>query len=186
MKISKLYWLLITKIFYKMKFKKVGNNSIIIKPIQLDETNSISIGDNVRICYGSWLMGNCDCDKTFEICNNVCIGHYAHIVARNHVSIKENALIADKVFITDCTHTYEDINIPIKDQEIIIYKNVSIGEDSWIGENVSILGASIGKHSVIGANSVVIDDIPDYCVAVGSPAKVVKKYNFETNKWIKL
>ena len=60
---------------------------------------------------------------------------------------------------------------------------VTIGEDSWIGENVCICGASIGKHCVIGANSVVTKDIPDYCVAAGIPAKVIKKYNFEKNSW---
>ena len=63
-------------------------------------------------------------------------------------------------------------------------RSVSIGDGSWIGENVCILGANIGKHSVIGANSVVLQDIPDYCVAVGSPARVVRKYDFETKKWV--
>ena len=48
-----------------------------------------------------------------------------------------------------------------------------------------ILGASVGKHCVIGANSVVTKDIPDYCVAVGSPAVVVKRYNTINKKWEK-
>ena len=41
----------------------------------------------------------------------------------------------------------------------------------------------IGKHCVIGANTVVTKDIPNYCVAVGSPAKVIKRYNFEIGEW---
>ena len=61
------------------------------------------------------------------------------------------------------------------------YDNVEIGDGTWIGENVCIIGASIGKQCVIGANSVVLKDIPDYCVAVGLPAKVIKKYNFEAS-----
>ena len=60
---------------------------------------------------------------------------------------------------------------------------VRIGSGSWIGENACILGVIIGKQCVIGANSVVTKDIPDYSVAVGIPAKVIKKYNFETQQW---
>ena len=63
--------------------------------------------------------------------------------------------------------------------------DVTIGENSWIGENVCISGASIGKNSVIGANSVVTKNIGDYTVAVGSPAKPIKRYCFDTQKWRK-
>jgi acetyltransferase-like isoleucine patch superfamily enzyme len=55
-----------------------------------------------------------------------------------------------------------------------------------LGENVCILSASVGKHCVIGANSVVTHDIPDYSVVVGAPARVIKKYNFDTQRWEKI
>jgi serine/threonine protein kinase len=87
--------------------------------------------------------------------------------------------------LMSCLHSFEDISVPIKDQPIKQLKNVVIGEGCWIGEHVSIIGASIGKHSVVGANSVVTHDIPDYCVAVGSPAYIIKRYNFESRKWEK-
>lgn len=58
-----------------------------------------------------------------------------------------------------------------------------IGEGSWLGENVCVIGASVGKHCTIGANAVVTKDIPDYSVAVGIPAKVIKQYNFKTQRW---
>ena len=54
-----------------------------------------------------------------------------------------------------------------------------------MGENVCVIGAKIGKQCVIGANSVVIHDIPDYCVAVGSPAKIIKRYDYSTQIWKK-
>lgn len=64
---------------------------------------------------------------------------------------------------------------------------VSIGDDTWIGTNVVIAGTiKIGKHCVIGANSVVTTDIPDYCVAVGSPCRVIKKYNKSSGLWEKM
>lgn len=59
-----------------------------------------------------------------------------------------------------------------------------IGEGSWIGTNVVIVGnVRIGKRCVIGANSVVTKDIPNHCIAVGIPAKVVKQYNVHTGCW---
>ena len=79
------------------------------------------------------------------------------------------------------------INLDVILLDIIKFKSkVFIGDNSWIGENVSIIGASIGKNCIIGANSVVTNNIPDYSIAVGSQAKIIKKYNFNTNKWIKL
>ena len=81
------------------------------------------------------------------------------------------------MYITDCDHEYRDINVPVIDQGIAQRgQMVSIGEGSYIGINAVIVGnVKIGKHCVIGANSVVTKDVPDYCVAVGSPARVIKK-----------
>ena len=78
-----------------------------------------------------------------------------------------------------------DINIPIERQNLVV-KDVYIGEDCKIYNGVVILqGVHIGKHCVLGANSVVTKDIPDYCVAVGSPAKIIKRYDFESKLWRK-
>ena len=100
--------------------------------------------------------------------------------------ISNDVLISDKVYISDNLHNYKDINIPIKNQNIIDKGTVIIGKHTWLGENVCVIGASVGKHCVIGANSVVLKDIPDYSIAVGSPARVIKKYNKNTNVWEKV
>jgi acetyltransferase-like isoleucine patch superfamily enzyme len=78
------------------------------------------------------------------------------------------------VFISDNDHSYSDLDLPIIQQPIKFKKNVSIGSGSWIGENVCIIGASIGRNCVIGANSVVTKDVPDFSVVAGNPAKVIK------------
>ena len=80
-------------------------------------------------------------------------------------------------------HGYEDICTPIIKQPIVQKGEVEIGEGSWIGEGVCIIGAKIGKNVVIGANAVVTKDIPDYCVAVGLPARIIKRYNLEKQIW---
>lgn len=73
-------------------------------------------------------------------------------------------------------------------KEVHINKNgheeLKIGNGSWIGTHVAIIGdVHIGKHCVIGANSVVTKDVPAFCVVAGIPAKVIKRYNSETQQW---
>lgn len=171
----------ITQYIYKRNFGHIGEKSIIYAPLKLNNTQAIYIGDRVCIHDQAWLMGQGE--KSLEIKDDTTIGHFSHIIAMHHVEIQEKVLIADKVFISDCSHGYEDINVPIIDQKIVNLDGVRIGRDSWIGENVCILGASVGKHCVIAANAVVVKDIPDYSVAAGVPARVIKKYDFETNTW---
>ena len=75
-----------------------------------------------------------------------------------------------------CDHEYRNVEVPVIDQGIVQRgQKVSIGEGSYIGINAVIVGnVKIGKHCVIGANLVVTKNVPDYCVAVGRPARVIK------------
>lgn len=118
--------------------------------------------------------------------NGCCIGNFNHIYSTRSIILHKNVLTADKVYISDNLHGYQDIGKPVVHQSIVQNGVVEIGEGSWLGENVCVIGAKIGKHCVIGANSVVTHDIPDYSVAVGSPAKVIKQYDFDNKKWIKV
>ena len=177
----------INSLVYRLQFKTYGSKSIIVSPLKLDCRENIKIGNNVIINYKSWLAavpltGN---KAELIIGDGTVIGNFAHIYATRSIYIGKKVLMADKVYISDNLHGYEYIDTPIIDQPIIQKKEVSIGDGSWIGEHVCIIGASIGRHCVIGANSVVTKDIPDYCVAVGNPARVIKKYSFEQNTWIK-
>ena len=80
------------------------------------------------------------------------------------------------MYITDCDHEYRNIDVPVIDQGIVQRgQKVSIGESSYIGINAVIVGnVKIGNHCLVGDNSVVTKDVPDYCVAVGCPARVIK------------
>lgn len=181
--IERYYWILRTKC---MGLKSNGKKSCIFKPMQVDNPTGISLGDEVFVGHYSWLIGaSSPADIGLHIGNNCVIGHFAHIVATKQVIIEDGVLAADKVFITDCTHSYLDVNLPVSEQEILFSGPVSIGEGSWLGENVCVCGVSIGKHCVVGANSVVTKDLPDYCVAVGAPAKIIKYYNPDHEVWHK-
>lgn len=105
------------------------------------------------------------------------IGERCRISIANSLDIGEKVLLSPNVYITDCDHEYRNISVPVIDQGIAQKgQTVSIGYGSYIGINAVIVGnVKIGKHCVIGANSVVTHNVPDYSVAVGSPAKVIKK-----------
>lgn len=168
---------------------KISYKSRIFKPLSLDGGRNIFIGKRVIIQKYTWLAA-VKCTNVeqcrLEIGDGSHIGNFNHIYCTQRITIKKNVLTADKVYISDNLHSYEDINTPIWQQSIRQLNPVVIGENAWLGENVCVIGASVGRGSVIGANSVVTRDIPDYCVAVGAPAKIVKRYCFEQKKWRKI
>lgn len=117
----------------------------------------VSIGDRCLIGRGSGIVGH----FSIEIGNDVWTGH--------------------NVYITDQNHGYEDVTRPIS-QQSQPERAVKIGDGSWLGYGSVVLpGVTIGRHVVIGANSVVTHDIPDFSVAVGAPAKVIK--TFADGQW---
>ena len=175
-------------LFYPLQFKNFGGKSLILKPLSLEGKHNIEIGKHVIIQEYTWLaaMPLTGSSVKLEIGNNSVIGHFNHIYATKSIVIEDYVLTADRVYITDNLHQYDNPNVPIILQPIKQISPVRIGEGSWLGENVCVIGVNIGKHCVIGANSVVTHDIPDYSIAVGVPAKVIKKYNFETKVWEKV
>tara|TARA_B100001250_G_C19749068_1_gene766802 strand:+ start:675 stop:1262 length:588 start_codon:yes stop_codon:yes gene_type:complete len=182
-KIQKVFFL----IFLKSSFNTFGKNSTLSYPFRINGSKFISINEKVHINEGSWILAlkiN-QKDPIINIGKGTYVGRFAHIVGVSRVEICANVLISDKVYISDNLHEYKDINIPIKEQDILEKAPVVIGESTWLGENVCIIGASVGRHCVIGANSVVLTDIPDYSIAVGSPAKVIKRFNKSTGHWEK-
>ena len=173
---------------YPFQFKHFGKKSRIDKPLRIDGKNFIEIEDHVYVQPYTWLacqpLTGCP-NPVLKMGKGTTIGNFNHIYATQSIVIEDYVLTADKVYISDNLHGYEIPNRPIIQQPIKQVNPVRIGEGSWLGENVCVIGASIGKHCTIGANSVVTHDIPDYSVAVGAPARVVKQYNFETKQWEK-
>lgn len=173
--------------FYYMIFKKIGKRTRILKPLRIEGFENISLGDGVVVGKYTWLasLPITGLSSILEIGDGTRIGNFNHIYATSKIVIGRNVLTADKVYISDNQHTFESITLPVWQQPIKQLKEINIGDGTWIGENVCILGASIGTNCVIGANSVLNRDIPDFCVVVGSPAKIVKRYCKQNNKWLK-
>jgi len=180
------------KIWYfsnRFRFKSIQKNSFINSPLKITPF-CISLGKNVRIFKNCRIEGVVKYNKInfnphIQIENNVSIQQNLHLTCANSIVIGENTAIASNVTITDIHHTYVDINIPIEKQDISVLQ-VDIGKNCKIYNNSVILpGSKIGNHVTIGANSVVAIEIPDYCVVVGAPAKIIKRYNTKTKSWVK-
>jgi len=167
---------------FSNSFKQFGKKVFIQSPDIIEGEEFISLEDYVSIGSQCWLLAykQEEVDPILKISKGSVVGRFSHIVTVKKVIIEQNVLIADKVYISDNIHSYENLQVPIMNQPIKYKADVIIGQNSWIGENVSIVGAKIGKHCVIGANSFVNSDIPDYSIAVGTPAKVIKK--IDSNK----
>ncbi|WP_281298271.1 acetyltransferase [Flavobacterium limnophilum] len=132
-------------------------------------------------------------NKVLYVGKNVQINDYVHITAREHVFIGNNVLMASKIYISDCSHgSYsgdsfdsDPTSNPIDRK--LFSKSIIINDNVWLGEFVSVLkGVEIGEGTIVGANSVVSKSLPPYVIAVGIPARPIKKYNFETNRWEKI
>lgn len=130
--------------------------------------------------------------RTLFIGDDCEFGDNVHIVAYNRVEIGNNVLMASKIFISDTSHgvynnrSGEKQSSPdvLPNKRPLITYTTSIGDNVWLGENVVVLpGSKIGSGCIIGANSVVTGQIEDNCIAVGSPARIIKKWNDILQIW---
>jgi len=153
-------------------------------PAQFRADGPIEIGRGVVIDGEAW----------FSVGENgrLIIGDHVHInrgfvvSCAGRVTIGQNVVMADRVFIGDANHGYEDVSRPILLQPMAPPRPVTIEDDCWLGINACILaGVTIGRHSVIGANSVVTRSIPPFSVACGNPASVVKQYDPSRQQWVR-
>jgi acetyltransferase-like isoleucine patch superfamily enzyme len=185
--IKKIIYYLFKYPFFKLQLGSIGTGSKLLQPI-ITGGKRIFIGKSVFIRKHTWLAaeqatGAKQCE--LRIGDGTYIGNFCHIYATSKIEIGSKVLIADRVYLSDNVHSYENIQIPVIDQPVKQLSHVILKDGCWLGENVCVIGASIGKNSIVGANSVVTKDIPDYCVAVGSPAKIIKRYNPSTSSWQK-
>ncbi|MEO6287682.1 MAG: acyltransferase [Dyadobacter sp.] len=101
------------------------------------------------------------------------------------VKIGNNVILAQNIVASGLNHNYDDVTQPIHQQGVNVAPIV-IEDDCWIGANTVVTaGVTIGKHSVVAAGAVVTKSIPPFSVAVGNPARVIKRYDETQKEWIK-
>ena len=189
--------ILLRKYLYKRVFKRMGKGVVIAGGVLIRHPSSISIDDNTLIDESCILDSKTVSKKGIYIGKNCIIGYRTyittgfegyvaigdnvhvngpdtHILGNGGVVIGENVLIAARVSIVSANYVIKGRAILVKDS-VTTTKGVVIEEEVWLGTGVIVLdGVKIHKGAVVGAGAVVTKDIPEYAVAIGVPAKVVK------------
>ena len=153
-------------------------------PSQLRVGDGVEIRSHVRI-RGSVAIGSNSSIREYvlldarggriQIGSNCSVNDYCVIYGHGGVTVGDDVRMATHSGIVAADHRFDDPNVPIREQEVEP-KPISIGDDVWIGANACILGGvEIGRGSVIGAGAVVAESLEPFSVAVGNPARVVKK-----------
>jgi acetyltransferase-like isoleucine patch superfamily enzyme len=152
------------------------------KPTTIFNEQYIHIGENtligpdISLSAGMVPGQECITNPVVSIGDRCLIGRGSGIVGHFSIEIGDDVWTGHNVYITDQNHGYEDVSLPISKQSQP-ERAVKIGSGSWLGYGSVVLpGVTIGEHCVIGANSVVTRDVPSYSVAVGVPARVIKRY----------
>jgi len=189
--ISHLYTALV-----KHSFNSFGKHSI-IKPFanlancqHIKVGNYVNIGSSCRITVSN-SFGKIKCHSKnkikIKVGNHVDIGNGTFISSNNDIKIGNHVIIAPYVFISDHDHGFYDINKNLHQQALSEGGSVKIEDNVFLGVKSSILkNVTIGTHSVVAANSVVIKDVPSYSIVAGNPAQIIKRYNFKKKKWLKV
>lgn len=167
----------------KTQLPKAAKSCRISKDCYIIGGGNIYIGKETLIEKGNiltvWEKRKVTDNPTITIGEYCDIGQFCHITCVNKIVIGNNVLTGRWVTITDNSHgefNKEQLPLAPKKRPVVSKGPVIIEDDVWIGDKVTILpGVKIGKGSIIGANAVVTKDIPQYCMAVGNPAKVIKQ-----------
>lgn len=165
----------------------IRRNTLIRNGNKITVKGSISLGESCKLlCWNEYSSSsnNQILAPLLEIGDNFRATRNLTIQCAGHTYIGNNVLVSSDVFIIDYNHCLDPRNINYLDGELEV-KEVFIDDGVWIGNNVLILpGAKIGKKVIIGAGSVVTGAIDDYSIAVGNPARVIKRWDLSSNKWI--
>ena len=168
-----------------------GTNVRILPGVEITGGHRMAFGNDVFIGRDAQIMIGYDRPApgpmiTFG--NGTSINRRALIVAVNEIVFGEFVLTAPGIFVGDASHEFRDVGVPITMQGLESDQNrVVIGSHSWLGIHAAIIGnLAVGVGAVIGANSVVTSSIPDYCVAAGQPARVLRAYDDRSGEWEKV
>lgn len=187
--------------FVAPKFGNKPRNLNISWPRTIRNPQRIFFGENVHLGPNSVLKAitstgalmkhpeNLHVEQTFQpkivFGDRVSATGGLHVAAHSKITIEDDVMLASNVFLADALHGYDRIDIPFKYQGMIRIAPITIKQGCWIGQNVVVMpGITIGKMSVVGANSVVTKDIPSRSIAVGSPARVIKRWCERGEKWV--
>jgi lipopolysaccharide O-acetyltransferase len=169
-------------------FRSYGESSWIVPPARVINTQWISIGNNTAIMDYSFICVTPEVEgitPSLTIGDRCRISRFTLISCVGEVTIGDDVMSGDRVFIGDANHNYEDPTRAHNLQGMSHPRPIHIGNSAFIGIGSAILhGVTVGEGAVVGAGSVVSSDIPPYTLAVGNPARVIRRYDDSAGKWV--
>jgi acetyltransferase-like isoleucine patch superfamily enzyme len=158
-------------------FHSFGHHTVIQPPLRLSGERRIAVGDNVSVGPRCWfqVLGGGD-GVAITIGSGTGVVGDCVLSAASSITIGKQVLFARGIYVSDHSHAFDDPTTAIRDQGIDKIAPVVIEDGAWLGENVVVCpGVTIGRGAVVGANSVVVSDVPARSVAVGAPATVIRR-----------
>lgn len=179
----------LTNLRNRFRFAEYGRDVFIHPKAVISRPEYMVVGDGCRIgAYASIYLHPLEKGHKGPLLvlgKGVFVGIRSVISAHYRVELRDHVLLGPNVVIADAHHRYEDVTVPIRKAGMTEKSFVVIEEEVWIGFNSCIFrGVNVGRHSVVGANSVVNADVPPYSVVVGSPARVVRWFDHKIGQWV--
>lgn len=174
---------------YRKIFLNIGKNSYLSNKAQILGIKNLSIGSNTTIGDFSLItINNRESNSIkFVIGNNVYIGRDNFFTIGDLMRISDYCIFGNKCSFISSNHNFSNPYIAYSLSGATSSNNIHIGVNCWLGYNVSVIGSvKIGHGSIIGANSVVLKDVPPFCILVGNPGKIIKRFSFVTLTWVKI
>ncbi len=173
-----------------MGIGRIGINSYIRRPYRIFGASHFRIGDRTFIGEYSYLYAveehaGDSFSPRLVIGNDVNIGRYSCLTCMNELIIEDGCLLSEHVYIADAAHGLDPEGGPLAQQKLVSKGPIRLGYRTFVGYRACIMpGVTLGKHCIVGANSVVTRSFPDYSMIAGAPAQLIKVYSAEARDWV--
>jgi acetyltransferase-like isoleucine patch superfamily enzyme len=173
------------RLLFAHRFAAWGPGSLIVAPEAVEGAENIRLGAHAYLAPRTTLAARplTGESASLEIGDGCKLGKFNHIYATRRVVLEPRVLTANGVYISDNNHEFRDPSLAVMDQPIRQMADTIIGEGSWLGHNACVVGARVGRHSVVGANAVLTRDVPEFSVVVGAPGRVIRRYDPARGIW---
>src|ERR1700733_2148463 len=159
----------------RSSFASLGARTRLSLPIQLVGAERITLGSRISFGPGCWLLTH-EPEGRLEVGDDTSIAGYCVLSAAADVRIGRSVLFARNVYIADHRHGFELDGTPIIEQPLQEIRPVVVEDGAWLGQNVVLLpGVTVGRGAVVGANSVIREDVPPRSVVAGAPGRWVRR-----------
>lgn len=158
-------------LYYKLKYSRLDKRVVISKTAFIHHAGTFILSDNKN--------------ATIQIHDNVYVGRFCNIHTGSKISIGANSVLSDYVYLSTLSHGLDPLKGQIMQQSSFDKGSIILGENVFLGFGVKVMpNIELGDWCIVGAGSVVTKSFPEYSMIAGNPAKLIKKYDLNLNKWI--